>query len=262
MALKSSFTMGRFTTKLHNVSLLFSIAISCLAMDLYILPIYNNKPITIPVLTLLYCCLVGSGWMWVVDNKRKWYIRSIRRFYWHRILMPTAVVCLNILLPLVMVLNFYGSWFYILITILIYALYAYLAVGTTERFFAYEEEFRYTIPKSVKLTSLQMIYTIIFFVCSQTYYISLSCMTYYPFQQEKIAIKFWSPTLLFCPLINIFTLPTIHLAICVHNSNSIHFSRQHPGTRLKWDGMKKWNAISGKWEIDESPKDHEILNLC
>lgn len=150
----------------------------------------------------------------------------------------------------------------ILITILIYALYAYLAVGTTERFFAYEEEFRYTIPKSVKLTSLQMIYTIIFFVCSQTYYISLSCMTYYPFQQEKIAIKFWSPTLLFCPLINIFTLPTIHLAICVHNSNSIHFSRQHPGTRLKWDGMKKWNAISGKWEIDESPKDHEILNLC
>lgn len=275
-----SFTMNVAILALNCVSLYFLLFLSSFAIDLYTLETKNNSRFkALPILTVFYCQAVCFGWAGFVYNYRRWYIRSIKRFYWHRILMPAAAVCMNVLFPLTMVLNFYGSWVHVSVsslkfcsiinskptqipmTITIYGLITYLAVAAAERILESEPDMKFEFPKAGQLNNLQVISILVFSIVSQTYYVYLCFMDYYPFCEEYIAIMFWSRTLFFCPLLNILTLPMIHLGFYVYNSDTILFSRVHPETGLKWRGIKRWNVKSRKWEIDESPEQHAVLDL-
>lgn len=97
---------------LQAVAVCIFLALSFLATDFNIL-IAKHGLLFIPIVTCVYCPCVAFGWTWVVGTKRKWYTRSVRRFYWHRILMPVAAICFNILLQMTLLLNFDEPWIHV-----------------------------------------------------------------------------------------------------------------------------------------------------
>lgn len=149
----------------------------------------------------------------------------------------------------------------IIIIILIFGLLSYFTMGVVERILEVEVGVQHKISKSVKLTYCQILFIILFFALSQAYYISNCSKEHCPLENDLAVWIFCPSILLFCPVNNILALPMICLAFYVYNSNILNFSCVHPVSGLQWNGRKIWNGKTGKWEIDESPAEHEVFEL-
>ncbi|KAF1767187.1 hypothetical protein GCK72_007146 [Caenorhabditis remanei] len=63
-----------------------------------------------------------------------------------------------------------------------------------------------------------------------------------------------------CIAINLFSIPMTYQSLLAWSSDKLQFVGIHPETKVHWKGdMRKME--DGKWEVDQSPGDHDLCNV-
>ncbi|CCD73892.1 uncharacterized protein CELE_Y82E9BL.6 [Caenorhabditis elegans] len=205
---------------------------------------------------------LGLSYFWIDLQKiDKQMQQSIENFCWYRILIAGAVVCLNVLFPVVMILMFLGGWMNILAFAVIHSLLVHLPIGFANILLESESPIKYTFPKTTQLTNLQKVSIFTFFAIMEAYYIYL-CTWTHPSQNEfNIINKLWPETIYLCPIIKIMSIPAVIIACYAHNSAKINLSRLRPDGGLELIEIRTWNPTTRIWGVDEKPEEHGVFEV-
>ncbi|CCD73889.1 uncharacterized protein CELE_Y82E9BL.3 [Caenorhabditis elegans] len=249
--------IGRSLYVLYSFFLVYFIAV---AYAFNIILMFRNNELAGYISNITQLSMIVP-FLWVVINKECLKVQqSIENFYWHRIFIAGAVVCLNILLPIAMILMFFGGWINMLASILIHSLLILQLICFANVLLESESPIKYTFPKTTKLTNLQKVSIFIFFTIMEVYYIYLCTWTNSSSNNYNI-IHFLPGTIYLCPIINIMSIPAVVVACYAHNSDKVHLSRLRPDGGLEHIEIRTWDPATGIWGVDEKPEEHEILEI-
>ncbi|EFP10175.1 hypothetical protein CRE_24625 [Caenorhabditis remanei] len=63
-----------------------------------------------------------------------------------------------------------------------------------------------------------------------------------------------------CIAINILSMPMTYQSLLAWNCEKLEFVGIHPETKLHWKGVMR-KMEDGKWEVDQTPEDHDLCHV-